>query len=136
MTLRRLLITAALAPVNNLESIFLRSRPDQPEIPGYVGRYAPMVLAGMVGARLGRPPVFTGRIVAVHGHFHELHGDLHGELFPALLHHEIASLHIPADPTAPAIMKIKHLGEEEHYLHQADAGRMFLMKTIEVTCGG
>jgi acetyl esterase/lipase len=45
--------TAALAPVSNLESIFLRSRPDQPEIPGYVGRYAPMVLAGMVGARLG-----------------------------------------------------------------------------------
>ncbi|MGA6206900.1 lipase family protein [Nocardia testacea] len=45
--------TAALAPVSNLENIFLRSRPDQPEIPGYVGRYAPMVLAGMVGAQLG-----------------------------------------------------------------------------------
>ncbi|MGW0007631.1 lipase family protein [Nocardia grenadensis] len=45
--------TAALAPVSNLESMFLRSRPDQPELPGYVGRSAPMVLAGMVGARLG-----------------------------------------------------------------------------------
>lgn len=86
--------------------------------------------------RLGRPPVFTGRIVAVHGHFHELNRGLHDDLFPALLHHEIASLHIPADPTAPAIMKIKHLGEEEHYLHQADAARMFLIKTVEVTCGG
>jgi hypothetical protein len=57
--------TAALAPVSNLESIFLRSRPDQPELPGYVGRYAPMVLAGMVGARLG-PEV--GDILTPLGH--------------------------------------------------------------------
>ncbi|GGL44800.1 alpha/beta fold hydrolase [Nocardia jinanensis] len=45
--------TAALAPVTNLESIFLRSRPDQTEMPGYVGRAAPLVLAGMTGAQLG-----------------------------------------------------------------------------------
>lgn len=45
--------TAALAPVTNLENIFLRSRPDQPEMPGYVGRAAPLVLAGMTGAQLG-----------------------------------------------------------------------------------
>ncbi|MGW5387676.1 lipase family protein [Nocardia sp. NPDC003963] len=45
--------TAALAPVTNLEDIFLRSRPDQPEMPGYVGRSVPLVLAGMTGAQLG-----------------------------------------------------------------------------------
>ncbi|WP_327149599.1 alpha/beta fold hydrolase [Nocardia sp. NBC_01329] len=45
--------TIALAPATNLENILLRSRPDQPEMPGYVGRAAPMVLAGMTGAQLG-----------------------------------------------------------------------------------
>ncbi|MEU4316372.1 lipase family protein [Nocardia sp. NPDC024068] len=45
--------TAALAPVSNLETIFLRSRPGQPEMPGFTGRSVPMVLAGMTGAKLG-----------------------------------------------------------------------------------
>ncbi|MGW0179381.1 lipase family protein [Nocardia sp. NPDC003345] len=44
--------TAALAPAVNLESIFLRSRPGQPELPGFTGRAVPMVLAGMTGAEL------------------------------------------------------------------------------------
>ncbi|WP_328388439.1 lipase family protein [Nocardia sp. NBC_00416] len=44
--------TAALAPASNLENVFLRSRPDQPEVPGYAGRAVAMVLAGMAGARL------------------------------------------------------------------------------------
>ncbi|WP_245669605.1 lipase family protein [Nocardia speluncae] len=42
--------TVALSPVSNMETVFLRSRPDQPEMPGFPGRAVTMVLAGMAGA--------------------------------------------------------------------------------------
>ncbi|MEU1984853.1 lipase family protein [Nocardia sp. NPDC019395] len=45
--------TAALAPATNLETIFLRARPDQPEMPGYPGHAVAMVLAGMTGTNPG-----------------------------------------------------------------------------------
>ncbi|WP_459548073.1 lipase family protein [Nocardia sp. X0981] len=44
--------TAALAPASNLESFFLRSRPDQPDMPGFPWRAVAMVLSGMSGARV------------------------------------------------------------------------------------
>ncbi|WP_280425365.1 lipase family protein [Nocardia carnea] len=44
--------TVALSPVSNMETIFLRSRPDQPEMPGFPGRAVTMVLSGMAGAGL------------------------------------------------------------------------------------
>ncbi|NKY55783.1 alpha/beta fold hydrolase [Nocardia flavorosea] len=44
--------TVALAPVSNMEHIFLRSRPDQLELPGFAGRAVTLVLSGMVGAGL------------------------------------------------------------------------------------
>lgn len=86
--------------------------------------------------RPGREPVFTGRIVAMHGNFGEFATTVDSFDFSGLLEYEIASLFVPADKTSPAIMTIKHLGDEEHYFHQADASRLFLLKTIEMVCGG
>lgn len=86
--------------------------------------------------RPGRPPLFAGRIVALHGDFQDARNPMQYYDFPEILQYEVASLYVPADPMAPAVMKIKHLGAEEHYLHQVDAARQFLMKTIEVICGG
>ncbi|MCK7521091.1 MAG: hypothetical protein MZV64_27075 [Ignavibacteriales bacterium] len=56
--------------------------------------------------------------------------------YPDILECEIASLYIPADNITPAIMKIKHLGNQEFYLNQADASKQFLLKVIEIICGG
>lgn len=42
--------TVALSPVSNMETVFLRSRPDQPEMPGFPGHAVAMVLSGMAGA--------------------------------------------------------------------------------------
>lgn len=87
--------------------------------------------------RSGRDPIFTGRILALQGDFHDIVMEFPEEDYSgSLLQNEIASLYVPADATAPAVMKVKHLGEEEFYYHQADASRMFLLKTIEIVCGG
>lgn len=86
--------------------------------------------------RPGRPPAFTGRIIALNGDFLDTRSNLHAASFPELLHQEIASLYIPADPSAPAVMSIKHLSGEELYFHQADAPRKFLLKVVEIVCGG
>jgi hypothetical protein len=86
--------------------------------------------------RFGREPVFTGRIVAVLGDFQEMAGNPFGQDFGELLSHEVASLYVPADTETPAVMSIKHLGDDEHYFHQADAPRQFLLKTIEMVCAG
>jgi hypothetical protein len=87
--------------------------------------------------RPGREPVFTGRIVALHGDFQDLAAnDLQAQTYPELLQFEIASLFVPADPMAPAVMRIKHLGDEELYYNQTDAPRLFLLKTLEMICGG
>lgn len=95
------------------------------------GNTKPMALP-----RKGRLPLFTGRIVAVHGDFQQLHSYMDDSLFPDLLDHEIASLFIPADKKTPAIMKVRHLEGEEFQLNQDEAAREFLMKVIQVTCGG
>lgn len=80
-------------------------------------------------------PVFSGRIIAVMGDFMELSHQ--GSTEPeALLQHEIASLYIPADPQDPALMTIKHLGDEEHTLAQEDAAQHFLLKVVEMVCAG
>lgn len=86
--------------------------------------------------RPGRPPVFTGRIIALTGDFLDVRSNLHSASFNELLHQEIASLYVPADPAAPAVMSIKHLSGEELYFHQADAPRRFLLKVVEIVCGG
>lgn len=83
--------------------------------------------------RTGREPLFTGRIIALHGNFRE--SAAHAS-YPEMLSHELASLYVPGDPSAPAVIRVRHLGREEQYCHQADAARTFLMKTVEVVCGG
>ena len=82
--------------------------------------------------RPGREPLFTGRIIALHGNFRESATLAVPSLYPDVLQHELASLYVPGDPAAPAVIKISHLGKEEHYCHQADAARTFLLKTVEV----
>jgi hypothetical protein len=86
--------------------------------------------------RPGRPPLFTGRIIALNGDFLDTHSNLHTSNISELLNQEVASLFVPADPAAPAVMKMKHLGGEELYFHQADAPRRFLLKVVEIICGG
>lgn len=86
--------------------------------------------------RPGRAPAFTGRIIALNGDFLDTRSNLHTANFSELLHQEIASLYVPADPSAPAVMSIKHLAGEEIYFHQADAPRRFMMKVVEIVCGG
>jgi len=83
--------------------------------------------------RSGREPLFTGRIIALHGNFRESAAQAS---YPEMLAHELASLYIPGDSSAPAVIRIRHLGKEEQYCHQADAAHTFLLKTVEVVCGG
>lgn len=86
--------------------------------------------------RPGRSPIFTGRIVALHGDFQDMASDLQDQEYPDILQFEIASLFVPADINAPAVMRVRHLGDQEQFIHQADAPRLFLLKTIEMICGG
>jgi len=86
--------------------------------------------------RPGRPPLFTGRIIALNGDFMDSRSNLQTANFHDLLQQEVASLYVPADPSAPAVMSIKHLAGEEVYFHQADAPRRFLLKVVEIICGG
>jgi hypothetical protein len=86
--------------------------------------------------RLGKPPMFSGRIIALAGDFHEMAMDLQSLSFPELLQYELASLYVPDEDTAPAVMRARHMGEEETFFHPMEAARMFLLKTVEMTCGG
>lgn len=86
--------------------------------------------------RPGRPPLFAGRIIALNGDFLDSQSNLQTPYISELLESEIASLFVPADPMAPAVMRIKHRAGEELYFHQADAPRRFLLKVVEIVCGG
>jgi len=86
--------------------------------------------------RPGRPPMFTGRIIALQGDFLDAHSPLPRLGVPDLLQHEVASLFVPADPNSPCVMRLKHNNGEELFFHQADAPRRFLLKVVEVVCGG
>ena len=56
--------------------------------------------------------------------------------YPDILNCEIASLYIPAYKKADAIMKIKHVGNVEYKINQSDCAKEFLLKVIEIICGG
>lgn len=81
-------------------------------------------------------PLFTGRIIALHGDFQDASLDIQDQEYPDILKCEIASLYIPSDTITPAIMKIKHLGNKEILINQIDASREFLLRIIEIICGG
>jgi hypothetical protein len=86
--------------------------------------------------RPDREPVFTGRILAIRGDFHDISHTYETQQFTDLLGFELASLYVPSDPLEPAVMRVPHLGEEEQFLAQPDAARLFLLKTVEMVCGG
>ncbi len=81
-------------------------------------------------------PLFTGRIIAIKGTVPELVHGFNDEIEQKLLDLEVASLYVPADKTAKAIIKIRHLGNQEFYINQMEAPREFLLKVIETICGG
>lgn len=81
-------------------------------------------------------PLITGRIIAMKGTIPELIHGINKEIEQKLLNSEVASLYIPADKNAKAIIKIRHLVNQEFYINQMDAPREFLLKVIEIICGG
>ena len=81
-------------------------------------------------------PLFTGRIIAIKGTIPELIHGYNDEIEQKLLDMEVASLYVPADKSGKAIIKIRHLGNQEFYINQIDAPREFLLKVIETICGG
>lgn len=81
-------------------------------------------------------PLFTGRIIAIKGVVPEVKNGITEEVEQKLLDLEVASLYVPADKTGKAIIKIRHLGNQEFYINQMEASREFLLKVIETVCGG
>jgi hypothetical protein len=87
-------------------------------------------------SRSDSTPLFSGRIIALVGDFQELAIEMQTTDYPDLLQFELASLYVPDEDTAPAVMRARHLGDEESFFHPGEAARMFLLKTVEMTCGG
>ncbi len=81
-------------------------------------------------------PLFCGRIIALNGDFQKASLDITDIEYPDILNCEIASLYIPADKRADAIMKIKHVGNIEYKINQSDCAKEFLLKVVEIICGG
>jgi hypothetical protein len=81
-------------------------------------------------------PLFTGRIIAIKGTLPDLIHNYNEETEQKLLDMEVASLYVPADKGGKAIIKIRHLGNQEFYINQLEAPREFLLKVIETICGG
>lgn len=84
--------------------------------------------------REGRLPLFTGRVIALNGNFKDV--ILKDKDNTEILKYEIASLYIPADAEQKAILTIKHLSNKEFEINQLDAPREFILKVIEIICGG
>ena len=81
-------------------------------------------------------PMFSGRIIAIKGTIPELIHGYSDEIEQKLLDMEVSSLFVPADKTEKAIIKIRHLGNQEFYINQMEAPKEFLLKVIEIICGG
>jgi hypothetical protein len=94
------------------------------------GNTKPMALS-----RNGRDPLFSGRIIALKGDYHENVMSLQSQEYPDLLEDELASLYIPASPVQPAVMRFQH-NKEELFFHQAEATQQFLLKLLEAICSG
>ena len=80
--------------------------------------------------------IYSNRIIAVQGNYHELVKDAknHEEEMKILLENEIASLYVPSEQTERCIFKIKHTGQE-FTINQIDTPREVVLKVIEIVCG-
>ena len=81
-------------------------------------------------------PLFSCRIMAIKGNYHELIKTTKDDEMQILLENEISSLFIPADKVQNTIITIRHLANREFYLNQMDAPREFVLKVVETICGG
>lgn len=79
-------------------------------------------------------PLFSGRIIALNGNFNNK--NIKESDYPEILEHEIASLYVPADKNKNCIIKIKHIGNREFPINHIDAPKEFMLKVIEIICGG
>ena len=96
--------------------------------------------------REGKDPLFSGRIIAINGDIAKLlssttsyssfnYNNQESEL-QKILEQEVASVFIPADKSSSAIIKIRHIGNREFPINQIDAPKEFLLKVVEIICGG
>lgn len=83
-------------------------------------------------------PIFSCRVMALKGNYNEYVNKTTNkdEEMEALLDNEIASLFVPAEKTQNTIITIRHLANKEFLLNQMDAPREFVLKVIEIVCGG
>ena len=82
-------------------------------------------------------PLFSCRIMALRGNYNELmKASKDEDEMQTLLDNEVASLFVPAEKIQNSIITIRHLANREFYLNQMDAPREFVLKVIEIICGG
>lgn len=83
-------------------------------------------------------PMFCGRIMAIKGNYNDVMKgiDDKSECMKRLLDNEIASLYVPADKMQNSIFKIRHLSNREFFLNSQDSAKEFVLKVIEIVCGG
>lgn len=81
-------------------------------------------------------PLFSCRIMAIRGNYHELVKSSHDDEMLVLLENEVASLFVPAEKIQNTVITIRHLANKELHLNQMDAPREFVLKVIETICGG
>ena len=81
-------------------------------------------------------PLFSCRIMAIRGNYHELMKNVKDDEMAVLLENEVASLFMPAEKIQNTIITIRHLANREFYLNQMDASREFVLKVVETICGG
>lgn len=85
-----------------------------------------------------KPPMFSGRIMAIKGNYADVikGAEDKNDCLGRLLDSEIASLYVPSDKMQSSIFKIRHLSNRELFLNSQDAAREFILKVIEIVCGG
>lgn len=81
-------------------------------------------------------PMLSYRIMAIKGNYNDLMKNTDDDEMEIMLRNEVASLYIPAENTQPAIMTIKYLLNKEFLLTPVDASKEFVLKVIELVCGG
>ena len=88
--------------------------------------------------RESNPPLFCARIMAINGSYTEVTRgtDDKNEIMKRLLDNEIASLYIPPDKMESSVFKIKDLSNREFLLTSQDSAKEFVLKIIELVCGG